>query len=174
MWQWLIPECPRGCPLHPPVLLSPPHHHLHRWVLLFPHRIRIMGIEGFQRGWFTPLTPAPGFNSIMMQVVAEGGSYKQTHNSECKQTFCRMFKCFLLNSRRATMFPMKPKHDSFEIKQLKQNRCTLLWKHCFHRIRWGSNKNLEFTCVSCSQKQRNRALIVRTHDKQAEKCYSSF
>lgn len=73
MWQWLIPRPLRGCPLHPPLVLpSPPHHHLHRWVLLFPHRI-IMAIEGFQRGWFTPLTPAAGLNGVMMQMVAEGG-----------------------------------------------------------------------------------------------------
>lgn len=80
----------------PPVLLSPPHHHLHRWGLLFPHRILIMAIEGFQRGWFTPLTPAPGLNGIMMQVVAVGGkredpTSKQTTASANKDFLCGCF-----------------------------------------------------------------------------------
>lgn len=60
----------------PPVLLSPPHHHLHRWVLLFPHRILIMAIEGFQRGRFTPFAPAPRLHGVMMQVVAKGGEWE--------------------------------------------------------------------------------------------------
>lgn len=66
------PPTPHLSPPPLPVLLSPPHHHLHRWVLLFPHRILIMAIEGFQRGWFTPFTP-PRLNGVMMQEVAEGG-----------------------------------------------------------------------------------------------------
>lgn len=60
MCQWLILPASQGradsspssaSPPHP-IILSPPHRHLHRWVpLLFPHRILIIAIEGFSRGW---------------------------------------------------------------------------------------------------------------------------
>lgn len=94
---------PPPAPPPPPVLLSPPHRHLHRWVLLFPHRILIMAIERFQRGWFTPLTPAQGQTGVMMQVVSKGGKREdptnKPNNSYCKQRFSVwMFKSLPLNS----------------------------------------------------------------------------
>ncbi len=104
MCQWLIPQSLKGqAPPPPPypVLLSPPHHHLRRWVLLFPHRILIMAIEGFQRGWFTLCTPAAGLNGVMMQAVAEGGKREDTTS---KQTMANANKDFLLGCLSASFW----------------------------------------------------------------------
>lgn len=96
MCQWLIPRCLKGRP-HlpsstspcPPV--TPPSPPPQMGPFISPQNTN-NGHWRIPKGWFTPFTPAPRLNAVMMQVVAEGG---EKEDPTSKQTTENANKDFL-------------------------------------------------------------------------------